>query len=434
MTVVEASWQDERGAVQTVSACMENKSAGGACIRLKTPIGVGSKMSIHWRWEQFSGVAKYCRSEGREYRVGIQRDAAYTPFPEPVAAHKIQAPPQKPPHPATEPSEITLVLPTLETAPIVPVVSPRLAPPDQAVLETRNKASPRMAPTQGSAALQSAEPPAQPPVKRKESAKERKPMQRNWLGLPNWTSKDGLSASANPGAEKQSPASEEVSAAQEHSPDFARESAASVQAELLPMEEIYLAAGIGNPRKGYSINKIVEMLRSEHVRALPKEMKRAAVLMALDAAGIPLDQVRQDAQAREDALNSYEAAQTRQLEAEWARKAELNNQIQAELESVKASYTARINRNLDGIAREKSTFNNWLTMKQQETQSMLEAADLCLKSPAPEAASTAHSQARNANARFQESKFEESAKLISEPAKLLLSDSSMAKAAGAKAM
>ena len=49
---------------------------------------------------------------------------------------------------------------------------------------------------------------------------------------------------------------------------------------------------------GYSINKVVEMLHSEHIRGLSKEMKRAAVLMALDSAGIAISEVLGDAQAR----------------------------------------------------------------------------------------------------------------------------------------
>lgn len=162
---------------------------------------------------------------------------------------------------------------------------------------------------------------------------------------------------------------------------------ASFQVELLPMEDIYRAAGITNPRRGYSINKVVEMLHSEHIRGLSKEMRRAAVLMALDVAGIPVDEVLQDAKVRQDALDSYEAEQRKQVEAEWAQKAEENIQIQAELERVKAHYMARISRNLDGVTREKATFSSWLTMKQQESQSMSEAAELCLKSTISEPAS-----------------------------------------------
>jgi hypothetical protein len=146
------------------------------------------------------------------------------------------------------------------------------------------------------------------------------------------------------------------------------------------------------PRKGYSIQKVVEMLNSEHIRSLSKEMKRAAVLMALDAAGIPLDQVQQDAKVRQAALDAFEAGQKKQVEVEWARKAEEIVQIQAELESIKAHYMARVSRNLEGVAREKVAFSSWQTMKQQEIQSMSEAAELCLKAPAAAPPSAAHTE------------------------------------------
>ena len=159
------------------------------------------------------------------------------------------------------------------------------------------------------------------------------------------------------------------------------------QVDLSPMEDIYRAAGIMDPRKGYSITKVVEMLHSAHIRDLSKEMKQAAVLMALETAGISIDQVQRDAKARQDALDSHEALQRKHVEAEWARKAEEIIQIQAELESIKAHYMARISQNIEGVAREKETFARWLTLKQQECQSMADAVEVCLKSPASAPAS-----------------------------------------------
>ena len=88
MILVEASWKDQSGAVQAVPARMENKSAGGACIRVKTPIGVGSMLRVQGHREQFSGVAKYCRGEGKEYLVGIQRNTSKSPvLDQPVPTH-----------------------------------------------------------------------------------------------------------------------------------------------------------------------------------------------------------------------------------------------------------------------------------------------------------------------------------------------------------
>jgi hypothetical protein len=163
----------------------------------------------------------------------------------------------------------------------------------------------------------------------------------------------------------------------------AAESASGFETELLPMEDIYRAAGITSPRRGYSIGKVVEMLRSEHLRGASRELRRAAVLMALDAAGVSVDEVLQDAKVRQEAVDAYATEQRKHAEAQWARKAEENLQIQAELELVKAHYGERIRRNLDGVAREKATFGSWLKMKEQETQGMAEAVEQVLKAPPP---------------------------------------------------
>ena len=215
-------------------------------------------------------------------------------------------------------------------------------------------------------------------------------MRRTWLESALWSSKQENKGNHNGKGEgngngqvtaQQDAALQLSPPAEKLSVDTPGENPMRPQVEYLPMEDIYFAAGIVNLRRGYSINKVVEMLRSEHMRGLSKEMKRAAVLMALDAAGITIAEVLTDARARQDALDAYEAGQRKQAEAEWTRRAEEIVQIQAELERVKDQYAARISRHMDAVTREKTAFSNWQTVKQQESQSMTEAADLCLRSP-----------------------------------------------------
>jgi hypothetical protein len=227
----------------------------------------------------------------------------------------------------------------------------------------------------------------------KEVRKERTTMGSKFLNLANWRKKEeghqgnenAAEAVANPmshpGLAKNgvhatvasavAPKSVASAAVEKRGEEF--------QVELLPMEDIYRASGIVNPRRGYSVTKVVEMLHSEHLRGLSKEMKRASVLMALDAAGVSIEDVLRDAKVRQEAIDSYEATQRKQFEAMWAQKAEENAKINAELERVKASYAEKIKRNEDGVAREKSTFVTWLTSKQQEAQDMDEAVELCRK-------------------------------------------------------
>ena len=230
-------------------------------------------------------------------------------------------------------------------------------------------------------------------------------MARKWLELAPWQKRrEGLIASAgNNGtgdgtSETENLMPEVTASANKVAGECEPEGNASLQVELLPMEEVYRAAGIMNAQKGYSIHKVVEMLNSGHIGGLSKEMRRAAVLMALDAAGISIEQVQRDAKTRQEALESYEAEQKRQAEAEWARKAEENVQIQEELERVKARYMARVSRNLDGMAREKATFDTWVTVKQREIESIAEVLDLCVKPEAVEPVSAPLAKAAVAGA------------------------------------
>lgn len=406
MTLVEASWEDQSGALRTAPACMEDKSTGGACIRINTPIGVGSKLKIQWRFEQFSGTAKYCRSEGKDYVVGIQRDAANSPNPSrllranvpppegvssspPVLTAKIESPP---PRLESKPVESTPRPPAVENVSIVHSASPEPAMlPPRVGREIGNHGKPGVSLSQDLDALRIE---TKRPPKAKQAVTERKPMRRKWLELAPWhSSQDELSESGDPGGNGKSNGKSEapnvmpqVTSSAKKAPVHSAREVPTFQVDLSPMEDIYRAAGIMVPRKGYTINKVVEMLNSEHIRGLSKEMKRVALLMALDAAGVPIGEVLQDAKLRRVALDSHEAQQRKQVEAEWARKEQENIQIQAELDSVRAHYMARISRNLDGVAREKETFEGWVTLKRQECQRMAEAAELCVEPPVSEPA------------------------------------------------
>ena len=118
-------------------------------------------------------------------------------------------------------------------------------------------------------------------------------------------------------------------------------------------------------------------LENEHIRKLPAEMKRGALLMALEAAGVQVHEVLQDAMLRQSALNSYEAHQRKQLEQYEARKGEENCAMQAELNRLTTQYLARIKANLDEVGREQDAFREWQTEKQEETQRIAEAVAVC---------------------------------------------------------
>ncbi len=166
------------------------------------------------------------------------------------------------------------------------------------------------------------------------------------------------------------------------SPSRPAEGLTGPQTNLLSYEDIYRAAGILSPRSGYGIHKVVDMLNSDRLQALAPDVKRASVLMALDAAGTSSDDLLQDATRRQQALTSYEAGQQKQLEEFEARKAAENAQIQAEMDRVTAHYAERIQHNHDQIAQERETLRNWQMQKQCENQRISEVIELCAKQPA----------------------------------------------------
>lgn len=445
MTIVDLSWQDAAGTIKTLRACIEDKSIGGACLRVKSPFDAGTKLRIQWRFEQFSGTVKYCRSDGHEYLVGIQRDSEKAGAPAPTVVEdapskKAQKTPVLPVAELPSPKPRTVEIPDSRIRPsegrvrqdrvsedrvsedrvraprasqaressakkisvgpsaeiaakLIKVSDP--APAPQAAVEkfVASQDSPPLTQVQSSGDTpRRVAPPTPPPAIPEGRGQERKTMASKWFGLAAWrkqpddiavsvSSSDGLSKIANRNASiaKETPMAHETVPRENNAGHSVREVPA-FQVELAPVEEIYQTAGIQTPRKGYSVVKVVEMLNSQHLRGLSTEMKRAAVLMALDAAGVSVDQVHRDAKLRQDALDIYETGQKKRAEVEWARKDEENILIRAELESLKAHYSARIERGMEAIARDKSRFNEWSTKKELESKAMAEALDLCLRS------------------------------------------------------
>lgn len=138
-------------------------------------------------------------------------------------------------------------------------------------------------------------------------------------------------------------------------------------------DEIYAAAEIAPPPHGYSIYKIGEMLHSEHIRNLPAGVKRSSILVALDASGVKIEQVIEDAVLRDRALDTYERMQEKSLDELEARKNEENRGVQETLDRIVEQHRARIQSNSDEVARAKEKFYGWRVQKQQEEQKIFEA-------------------------------------------------------------
>jgi len=422
MAVVEVSWEDQFGTRHTSSAKLEDTSPSGACLRVKVPVAIGSAMKVNSYRERFSGTARYCRTDRRDFVVGVQKDKNVNRFLTDVVAPNL--PPSVPARNVTaeavreevqeEVHEEVRDTPRGKNSQSaeLPIESQNAS----AMSAVRTRTSIAIMPSRDAVSATSSSSAAQPTFNRRLSQNEsndsppparfqlqsprsgnpkgRENMPNKWSDLAPWRQKQAGKESDTSAAAAQvtlaSSHQADASARRENSksnsntavlPEAAADSnpVHNSPGDLLSMDDIYRAAGILAPRMGYSIRKVADMLASDHLRGVSDEMKRASVLMALDAAGISVDEVLRDAAVRQSAINSYESDQWERFEEYWAAKGAENSHVQSELERITAQYQERIKRNLDEIAREKVIFATWQTMKQQEAQRIGEAAGICSK-------------------------------------------------------
>ena len=137
---------------------------------------------------------------------------------------------------------------------------------------------------------------------------------------------------------------------------------------LSTFEDIYSAADIKPPVHGYTILKVSDMLNSEHIRQMPAEVKKGSILVALEAAGVKIQEVIQDAIRRDQALDGFERVRQKSVEDIEARKVDENRKIQADLDKYVAEQKAKLQANLDEVAKQKELFASWRLQKQLEEQ------------------------------------------------------------------
>jgi hypothetical protein len=138
-------------------------------------------------------------------------------------------------------------------------------------------------------------------------------------------------------------------------------------------QEIYEAAEIALPSHGFTVLKIIDLIQSEHIRNLSRDVKRSSLLLALEAAGVKPQEVVQDAVRRDKALDTYESVQQKALEELEAKKTKENQELQAEIERRINEMQSRIQANNDEVAKEKERFYGWQLKKQQEEQKIADA-------------------------------------------------------------
>jgi len=156
----------------------------------------------------------------------------------------------------------------------------------------------------------------------------------------------------------------------------------------------------------WHILKIADMLNSEHLRGLSPAAKHSALMMALEAGGVAVEDMLQDAVQRQRVLNDCEESQVRRLQEIEGLKLRENERLNAEMESVCSKYRSRIATGIEEIEREHQSFREWQERKEREQRRIAEAASACVSGEPVSSSEVSVTRLleKNANAaRFRES-------------------------------
>ena len=139
------------------------------------------------------------------------------------------------------------------------------------------------------------------------------------------------------------------------------------------LDDIYRSAQIVTAAHGYTVLKVAEMLQSEHIRMLPPDVKRKSILVALEAAGVSVNEIVEDAVHRDRALDTFERVLQKNLDDLRSEKQTENTGLEKEIAQRLTELRARIEENNQGISREQENLQAWQARKRDEERRIAEA-------------------------------------------------------------
>jgi hypothetical protein len=153
--------------------------------------------------------------------------------------------------------------------------------------------------------------------------------------------------------------------------------------KLASFDEIYGKSSFKSTTAAaeYNILKVAEMATSDQLHGLTSTAKHSALMMALEADGVAVEDVLQDAMQRQRVLEEYEEEQKRRFQDFESVKLKENERLTAEMDSITAQYRTRIAAGVGEIERERAAFREWQERKLREQRRIAEAASLCVTDP-----------------------------------------------------
>jgi hypothetical protein len=143
-------------------------------------------------------------------------------------------------------------------------------------------------------------------------------------------------------------------------------SRSTVPIEASDWQAVYREAGVHPPPHGYGVERVSDMLETKRFGTLDRDMKRKAILAALDAAGVSIRDVIQDAVLRDDALQAFETLKQREIEDQRVRTDGRIQTVQQELETVLRDSNAELERLKRGTEESARSFAQFQERKRGE--------------------------------------------------------------------
>ena len=150
--------------------------------------------------------------------------------------------------------------------------------------------------------------------------------------------------------------------------------------KLASFEEIYRRSALkaSTSTAEWDILKVADMVNNGHLHGLSPAAKHSALMMALEAAGVAVEDMLQDAVQRQRLLNEYEEAQRKRLDDFEGAKQQEKERLTAEMEAICTQYRRRIATGEQEIERERAQFREWRERTEREQRRISEAASACV--------------------------------------------------------
>jgi len=143
---------------------------------------------------------------------------------------------------------------------------------------------------------------------------------------------------------------------------------ARVGEEIPSFEAIYQAFGIKESANGITVYRVEELLKSVYLKNASPDVRRSALMVALEALRIPAEEVIQDAVRRDKALTQFEKIEERRLRELEQKKSEENKRLQEEMERIFNEIREKMEDNNNMIKETRERLQSWQQEKEKEEQ------------------------------------------------------------------